>query len=376
MNICIVNNGFEMGGVGRVTTTIANSLSENGEKVTILDFSGLNSFFYELDDNIHIAKEINKRTPIRKIHTKLHNIMSGLFPNQISAKELYKEQLADLITHLDKNRYDMLILCQGDLTALIPYIKDKFPTLKVIAWQHNEYQIYIGKYYVKFLHDYKNGIKLADAVICLTVKDQKEFSKINRNTFCIYNPSTMTIDETSDLTNKNIIFVGRLAIEQKGLDYLLELAGSLESDWKIKVAGDGEDREKLLESIRQNNLEDKIQLVGSLGVDELKSLYLSGSIFISTSRWEGFGLVITEAMAAGLPIISFDNNGPLEILKDNEYGVLVKGNDVNSFIMELRKMMQNDELRKYYQQKSLQRSKDFAIENIIKEWYQVFNKIK
>ncbi|MCM3602228.1 glycosyltransferase [Robertmurraya korlensis] len=365
-----------MGGVGRVTTTIANSLSENGENVTILDFSGLNSFFYELDDDIHIAKEINKRTPIRKIYTKLHNIMSGLFSKQISAKELYKEQLADLITHLDKNNYDMLIFCQGDLTALIPCIKDKFPNLKVIAWQHNEYHIYTSKYYVKFLHDYLNGIKLADAVICLTVKDQKDFRKFNQNTFCIYNPSTMTIDETSDLTNKNIIFVGRLAIEQKGLDYLLEIAESLELDWKIKVAGDGEDREKFLESIRQKNLEDKIQLLGSLGVGDLKSLYLSGSIFISTSRWEGFGLVITEAMAAGIPIISFDNNGPLEIVKDNEYGVLVKGNDVNSFIMELRKMMQDHELRKYYQQKSLQRSKDFAIENIIKEWYQVFNKIK
>ncbi|PAE10714.1 hypothetical protein CHI02_18580 [Niallia circulans] len=187
----------------------------------------------------------------------------------------------------------------------------------------------------------------------------------------MYNPSTITINEISNLSTKNIIFVGRLIIEQKGLDYLLTIAENLDPGWKINIAGDGADRVKFQKCVRKRGLENKINILGSLGTKELRALYLSGSIFISTSRWEGFGLVLTEAMAAGLPVISFDNAGPVEILKNGEYGVVVKNHDIQSFIKELKELMNNIDLRRDYQKKSLMRLKDFDIDSIIKKWYQV-----
>ncbi|PAD25995.1 hypothetical protein CHH62_09060 [Niallia circulans] len=371
MKICIVNNGFGMGGVERVSTTLANSFNKAGDNVTIIDFSGLHNYYYNFDDNIKIVNDINKRTIRRKIITIIEKLYYRIYKKQLSVKNIYKEQLADLIKHLKKNKYDALVLCQGELTALIPYLKEVYPNLKIIAWQHNEYHIYTGKYFVKFINEYLEGVELADAVVCLTEKDAKEFKKINPKTYCIYNPSTITINEISNLSTKNIIFVGRLIIEQKGLDYLLTIAENLDPGWKINIAGDGADRVKFQKCVRKRGLENKINILGSLGTKELRALYLSGSIFISTSRWEGFGLVLTEAMAAGLPVISFDNAGPVEILKNGEYGVVVKNHDIQSFIKELKELMNNIDLRRDYQKKSLMRLKDFDIDRIIKKWYQV-----
>ncbi|MET1194106.1 glycosyltransferase, partial [Bacillus licheniformis] len=120
--------------------------------------------------------------------------------------------------------------------------------------------------------------------------------------------------------------------------------------------------------IDSNNLQDKIILRGSLKGEELINFYSEGSIFISTSRWEGFALVVTEAMACGLPVISFDNLGPKEILENGEYGILVEDYDVNKIILNLNDLIKDKEKRERFQNKSIKRAKDFSIEVILEEW--------
>lgn len=248
------------------------------------------------------------------------------------------------------------------------YFKKEMPNMKIIAWQHNDYDVYTNQYYKEFISDYILGVNQADLVVCLTASDLDKFKKININSCYIYNPLTISETKISKLNNKNIIFVGRLAINQKGLDYLIDIGNQLEKDWKILVAGEGVDKEKFTKMISDNKLEDKIILKGALKSEELIDLYLSGSIFISTSRWEGFGLVITEAMACGLPIVSFNNLGPKEILKDGDYGILVKDHNINNFITELKKLIEYKESREMFQLKSLERVQDFKIDIILTKW--------
>lgn len=157
-------------------------------------------------------------------------------------------------------------------------------------------------------------------------------------------------------------------MEQKGLDYLIEIAKKIEDEWKIVIAGDGPDKEKFIQMIKKNKLEQKIIVKGALENQQLIQLYLSGSIFISTSRWEGFGLVITEAMSFGLPIVSFDNSGPREILKGGKYGILIEKNNIQQFIDSLLILLKDIRRRKILQQKSLERIKDFNIDVISKKW--------
>ncbi|WP_058308621.1 glycosyltransferase [Gracilibacillus massiliensis] len=370
MNICIVNEQFNMGGAQRVAIELANTLQEKSNQVTLIDFSGKNNFHYKVNTNIEINKNISLRSIRRKIIGKLLNIKFTMSDIPVNTYDLYKEQIDQLIEELQKNKYDVVIMCQGILTSIIPLIKTVCPNQKIIAWQHNEFDIYINHYNKLFINDYVSGVKQSDLVICLTEADRNKFKKLNRNTCYIYNP--LTIDSydknKSELNNKLILYVGRLNVKQKGLDYIIEIAKNTEKDWKILVAGDGKDRRKFIKMINDNDLKEKIILEGNLNTKELTELYLSSSVFISTSRWEGFGLVITEAMSFGLPIISFENNGPTEILKDGEYGVLVTKNNVAEFSKKLNDLINSLPKRKYYQNRSLVRVKEFKKEEIVKEW--------
>ncbi|KZZ83904.1 glycosyltransferase [Bacillus sp. SJS] len=369
MKICIVNEGFEMGGVEKVTIQLANSLQEKGHDLFLIDFSGKNETFYQVNREVKKNNIIKQRTVRRKIIGKIIKIKYCIEKKSINILNLYKEQTFDLINFLDKTNCDVLIVNQGVLTALIPIIKNKIPRLKIIAWQHNEYEVYINKYSTNYINDYLSGVKLADSVICLTQADQQKFVNLNKQSKYIYNPLTIKeVNKISNINSKNIIFVGRLKLEQKGLDYLIKIGEKITGDWKIIIAGDGPDKKKFLNMIKENKLENKIILKGTLNNEELVDFYLSGAVFISTSRWEGFGLVITEAMSFGLPIISFNNNGPTEILNNGEYGVLIEKNNIDEFVVKLIELLNNPIKRMYFQKKSLRRVVDFRKENIVCTW--------
>lgn len=377
MKICIINESFDVGGVERVTSELANTLQEDGNTITLIDFSGKNQFYYKLNKEINTPRIIKKRKIRSKIIGKILKYRYELTQKTYDIKALFKDSTEELIKYLKEDEPDILILCQGKLTSLIPVLKRETHNMKIIAWQHNEYEVYVEQYYKPFINYYKLGLEQADLVVCLSESDKGKYGKINANTECIYNPITITNKESSisNMENKYIIFVSRLIIKQKGLDYLIEIAKNIESGWKILVAGDGSDKKEFIKMIKKNHLEDRVILKGVLSTKELSELYQSGSIFISTSRWEGFGLVITEAMTFGLPIISFNNSGPREILKDGEFGILIDQNNIQEFTRELNIFLKNPQKRKFYQKKSLIRVQDFKKEVILNKWNRKMNEL-
>lgn len=355
-----------MGGAERISIELANSLSEK-HCLKIIDFTGKNEFFYQVNPSIEILK-INEKSFLRKVIGRIQKINYKITKRSINTVFMHKGQIDSLISIFRVNRFDCIILNQGNLTSMIPYIKSKLPNLKIIAWQHNNFEIYLNNYYKNIFNYYIQGLKQADKVVCLTKIDEEKFKKINPNSVCIYNTLTLNSPIISNLNNKNILFVGRLAIKQKGLDFLITLAKKLEKDWKIYVAGNGDDKNKFIELINDSLLKERIILLGNLKSNEIRKIYSESSVFISTSRWEGFGLVITEAMAAGLPIISFKNIGPTEILSNGEFGVLVDKFDIDDFSNKLNELTKDLNKRKYWKKKSLERAGDFKKEIIIKQW--------
>ncbi|QXE01063.1 glycosyltransferase [Terribacillus sp. DMT04] len=371
MKICIVNEGFKLGGVERVATILANALAEENNEISIVDFSGINEFNYEIDNKVNVNKVIHKRSLMRKFKTKIHKAIN--LNSNLKAYTIYKEQTDDLVQYLMENSFDRLILCQGNLTALIPHIKSRLPSISIIAWQHNEFDIYLNNYYNHIREDFERGLMQADTVVCLTKKDKDKFKKYNDNTHYIYNPLTLSPTKRSSLTQENILFAGRLAMNQKGIDYLLDIAGGLKPGWRVLIAGDGLDRNKINNLIIKRNLTKKVLLLGSLKDKQLEDFFLSGSVFISTSRWEGFGLVITEAMSYGLPVISFENRGPDEILNAGEHGIIIEKNNIKIFTEELNKLMNDAEKRKLFSDLSYKRSQDFKLDSILKSWISVIS---
>lgn len=375
MNICIVNPGFKMGGAERITIELANSLSEI-HQVSLVDFTGDNEYFYSVDPTINVNTKISRLSTKSKIIRKILNFNYKITKKSFDPIYIYKEQVFELIKLFKQKNFDFIVMCQGELTSFIPFIKSQFPKLRIIAWQHNNFNIYTKKYYKNIINNYLLGIEQANGVVCLTENDAEKFKKINSKSLCIYNPLTIETPIISDVSSNNIIFVGRLLMQQKGLDFLLKLARNIDDEWKILVAGDGADKKKFEKMISSSLAKNKIVLKGNLSANELKKFYSNGSIFISTSRWEGFGLVITEAMASGLPVISFKTLGPTEILLEGKYGLLVEKYDLEDFTNKLVTLTRNYKLRKYWKDKSLERAKTFKKEKIIDKWEELFINFK
>lgn len=101
---------------------------------------------------------------------------------------------------------------------------------------------------------------------------------------------------------------------------MLNVAEQLPEDWRINYAGDGADRDWMESEISKRHLEQRIRLLGALDDEQLDWHYTQASMFLCLSRWEGFGLVVVEAMSRGLPVIAFDMPAMEEVLQEGKTG--------------------------------------------------------
>lgn len=359
METIFVLDKLDIGGLQRVNTCIANEL---GKKLSVKIYS-MQLSKNEMETSVPVVYGESGKIEHRFVQMlKALNLIYRLTASKNSLLVI-KYQVKKLINYIKLHAVSTVVL-SGQSILFVAELKKHLPDLKCILWMHSTYEIYTGKYFIASKTQFDSSIIQADKIVCLTREDKSKYSNFNENTTYINNPKTICdTGERSSLNKKVISFVGRLNIETKGLDYLIEISKHIPDDWIIKVAGEGKDK-KILEKLKLNN----IILVGGLSGKDLEQHYLNSSIFISTSRWEGFGLVIIEAMSFGLPIIAFNTNGSREILLNNEFGIIVDNGNTDQMIVELKKLIISLDLRKKYSKKSLERSQDFEIDNIINQW--------
>lgn len=345
---------LSMGGLKRAATVVGNAIS---------DFADV--AFYQLADVPSYYDLKGELIPA------VHPVMPE---NGAKPLEKYAQQMSDLADVILQHDIDVLILNAGILASFIPYLKERAPRVKMIAWMHNNIQTYFNQYYREMRPEFVAGIKAADAVVALTESDLQGFQTVTDKAQKIWNPVTMPIQGRADLTKKVIAFTGRIAIQHKGIDILLHLAKRLPDDWHIAIAGEGlpKDMAAFKRLIKVNDVADKIIYRGGLRDEALSDHYREVSIFLATSRWEGLPLVLVEAMSFGLPIVSTDNTGAVEILDGGIYGELAK-QDVDSLWYRLEPVIQSIEMRETLATKSLERAQSFAIAPILKQWAALIN---
>ena len=386
MKICFITSTiFNVGGVQRVVSVLANELNRYCE-VDILCINkevNLNRNLYSLNEDIHVqlGLKTNKKTISDKLYSKVIkklNEKSNIINHKISPNILknvyYPEELQESLTnYINLNKYNYVIGVEGRYSLLLAIISDRI-NAKTIGWQHNSYDAYfnnINKYYWKQDKLFKEYIPKLNQCVVLTNQDKFEYKNsmgIECNT--IYNPLSFQSKEKSNCLKKNILFVGRLLEQQKGLDLLIKAFKKVSikrKDWTLTIVGEGKDKDKLVELIREENLNDVVKLKNF--TTNIKSYYLESSIFVSTSRWEGFGLVITEAMECGLPVVAFENSGPKEIINKNGVnGVLVSKEDINQLSEKIIYLIDNEQIRLKMSKEAIERAKNFDIDNIVNKW--------
>ncbi len=173
-----------------------------------------------------------------------------------------------------------------------------------------------------------------------------------------------------------VIAVGRLA-EQKGFDLLLiahKKLINLGIRHNLVILGEGPQRNFLEQKIRDLDIAGSVFLPGF--VDNPIHYMKMAKIFILSSRYEGFGMVIVEAMIAGLPVISTDcRYGPAEILDHGKYGLLVPPENPDTIAEAIKKLLLDNELCNHFIELNQERVSDFSPERIIPQWERLLDEV-
>ena len=221
-------------------------------------------------------------------------------------------------------------------------------------------------------------LKQLDQLVVLTDKSKSAWPELS-NVTVIPDPITIEVKSAevkSEKCSKRIITIGRYAY-QKGYDLLLQAWAEVEkhyTDWKLEIYGMGNQS-----GYRQLMAElcidvDRCHLNGP--VDDVGQIYMDSSIFVLSSRFEGFGLVLVEAMASGLPVVSFDcPAGPDEIITDGYDGLLTPSGDVKALANNLMLLMADEGLRKRLSQNACQSARRYEMNLIAGKWVDLFNKL-
>ena len=191
-------------------------------------------------------------------------------------------------------------------------------------------------------------------------------------------PDPLTIDVSSRLSSDRhrVIAVGRYS-DEKGHDLLLRVWSLVEKacpDWQLDVYGPG-DRTSYLKMMDDLSI-DKSRCHLNDNITDVENEYYKSSIFVHPSRSEGFGLVIVEAMACGLPVVSFDcENGPRSIITDEVDGYLIPTFDIRFFANRIIKLAKDKDLRKRMGDNGRLKSHQYGMEQIGQQWKSLFDEL-
>jgi len=171
--------------------------------------------------------------------------------------------------------------------------------------------------------------------------------------------------------------VGRF-YAQKGFDMLIEAWGIVAEkypEWQLNIYGNGEFKDQLNAQIKEKGLTSSITLKDP--VSNIVDKYTESSAYVMSSRFEGFGMVLIEAMACGLPVISFDcPDGPSDIIKDGEDGLLVENGNISKLADSILKLIENEDLRIRMGQKARENVKRYNHDIIMQKWVELFHTLK
>lgn len=212
-----------------------------------------------------------------------------------------------------------------------------------------------------------------DAVTSLTNADRSAYRKLLPSggpmLRTLPNAVTDVGDARSDLSSRTVVAAGRLT-HQKGFDLLIEAFETVaraHPDWTLQIYGRGESKGQLQELVTKAGLQKNVQLMGFS--DRLAEDMATGTIFAFSSRFEGFGLALIEAMSVGLAVVSFDcPHGPRDIVDDGVNGLLVEPKKPEALARALNELIESPEKREAFAKAGLEKAREFSAESVNKLW--------
>lgn len=364
---------YMAGGVERVLTLKANYFAEHfGYDITIILTEGKDKpLFYPLSPKVKVVnldinfEELWTCSFIRKIMVYLKK------------QRLYKKKVE---AELMRIRPDITISLLRREINFLNEIKDgsrKIGELHVNRANYRNFEAgeanIVKNIFAKFwMHHLVSKLKRLDRFVVLTHEDRQAWAELT-NVSVIPNPLSFVPTQKSSLAEKRVIAVGRY-VYQKGFDLLLQAWSKVEKehpDWHLAIFGDG-DRTPYQQQMHELGIDScRCHLNGP--TSNIQHEYANSSLFVFSSRFEGFGMVLVEAMACGLPVVSFACPcGPKDIVKHGEDGLLVENGNVEALADSLHRLMSDECLRLSMSQAGKENVRRFGMERVSNCWKALF----
>lgn len=236
----------------------------------------------------------------------------------------------------------------------------------------------IGVLYAKYseIRDYNFAIKDYDKIVVLTEAEKTGAWANWDKVTVIPNPIIRQEKNHSQCTNKVAVTAARL-VWAKNLESLINIWSKIvqrHPDWTLQIWGDGPEEKHLKEQINRMDLINHVFLMGY--TPDAQEQMAKASLFVMTSRTEGFSLVAIEAMSVGIPSVVYDCPGGISyVLKDGKTGYLVPMDDEDAFVEKVCTLIENEELRKAMGQLALREVGQYRIEKITQRWMELFQEL-
>ena len=372
------------GGLQRVQTLLANDLAGRHQVIIIALEDGSMPPYYELDRRVRVIYEdifqrVKNQLPWGAVRAAARKYQFVL-PAWAAQHAYYPGKIVrKLRNKWEKEGYDCLVASTAFCSVLLGLMAGGMKNVKKIGWHHNSFSIYFqtpgkGAYIQQKLAE--KVLKRLDALVTLTRQDKDAYKRwMDLEAKYIYNPLSFSSEKKADVSEKKLLFVSRLEMRQKGLDFLIRIADILfcqrgHTDWKLEIVGAGSGMQEVRKMIAEYGLENYVDLLGEK--KNVIDYYTKASVFLCTSRWEGFGMVVTEAMECGLPVVSFKTDGPSEIIRNGKNGYLVDNFNLEQFADAVERLMKDEKLRKEMSENASVRAKDFSVERVGEGWEKLF----
>ena len=376
--ICfLVDSIFSIGGVQRVTAVIAKELAKDYD-VTIVtrDRPDLqDTQLYDLNEAAISYRFFDyPNTPVWKLYfCKAYSYLYRRWLPQTrwtsafySHSSFPSEKRNALAAELKRGRYDAVVGVHAPLAVRLAACRRQLGQTRLIGWIHNSYEalfgedsLYIGP---ELRRHYEYQLARLDSTIVLSHDDAQKY---HLPTQVIYNPLTIRPGQPSAGTSKKFLAVGRFSWKHKGFDLLIEafhLFAQHNREWTLDLVGEGVEEPLYRELIRKYQLDDRITIHPF--TNNIQQYYSEAQVYVLSSRWEGFGLVLVEAMAHGLSVVSSDLPTSREIMGD--FGMYFPVGDVRQLAQRLEEATRTDwQTRK---KEALHIAQRFEITHIIRQW--------
>jgi glycosyltransferase involved in cell wall biosynthesis len=342
-------HAYGMGGTVRATLSLATALARHHDVEIVSVLRQRDEPFFALPDGVTVGVVDDKRPgrgargPLARVLRRLPSLLVHPDDFVYARCSLWTDVL--LVRRLRRMRGGIVIGTRPSLNFLAAALSG--PGAAVVAQEHMN----VTAHSRPLARDIRRRYRRADMLAVLTEADRRDYEELlaGAATRVVQVPNAVPPlpGGVSPLDRKLVVAAGRLN-SQKGFDLLIpafERVVARDPEWQLRIFGAGPQRPALRRLIAERGLYNHVFLMGparNLGEELAKA-----SIFALSSRFEGFGIVVVEAMSKGLPVVSFDcPRGPGEIITDGRDGVLVPPEDVGALGAALAALAEDEPRRR------------------------------